>query len=65
MRHPTTSNCRLVQAGFGGLLVIAISAGSGLGKEPKARGYALTGTPLENHGYEYFGERAYEKWIQP
>lgn len=25
----------------------------------------LTGTPLENHGYEYFGERAYEKWIQP
>jgi pimeloyl-ACP methyl ester carboxylesterase len=24
----------------------------------------LTGTPLENHGYEYFGERAYEPWIQ-
>jgi len=24
----------------------------------------LTGTPLENHGYEYFGERAYERWIQ-
>ena len=24
----------------------------------------LTGTPLENHGYEYFGERAYEQWIQ-
>ncbi len=25
----------------------------------------LTGTPLENIGYEYFGERAYERWIQP
>ena len=24
----------------------------------------LTGTPLENRGYEYFGERAYERWIQ-
>ncbi|MGC3956890.1 MAG: hypothetical protein QM813_02650 [Verrucomicrobiota bacterium] len=24
----------------------------------------LTGTSLENHGYEYFGERAYERWIQ-
>jgi hypothetical protein len=24
----------------------------------------LTGTPLGNHGYEYFGERAYERWIQ-
>ncbi len=24
----------------------------------------LTGTPLENHGYEYFGARAYEPWIQ-
>ena len=24
----------------------------------------LIGTPLENHGYEYFGERAYERWIQ-
>ena len=24
----------------------------------------LTGTPLENHGYEYMGERAYERWIQ-
>jgi hypothetical protein len=24
----------------------------------------LTGTPLENHDYEYFGERAYEQWIQ-
>jgi hypothetical protein len=24
----------------------------------------LTGTPLENIGYEYFGERAYERWIQ-
>lgn len=24
----------------------------------------LTGTPLENHGYEYFGVRAYEQWIQ-
>jgi pimeloyl-ACP methyl ester carboxylesterase len=24
----------------------------------------LTGTPLENHGYEYFGDRAYERWIQ-
>jgi hypothetical protein len=23
----------------------------------------LTGTPLENHGYEYFGARAYEQWI--
>jgi hypothetical protein len=25
----------------------------------------LTGTPLENHGYEYFDERAYQRWIQP
>jgi pimeloyl-ACP methyl ester carboxylesterase len=24
----------------------------------------LTGTPLENHGYEYLGPRAYEQWIQ-
>lgn len=24
----------------------------------------LTGTPLENHGYEYFGERAYSQWIE-
>jgi hypothetical protein len=24
----------------------------------------LTGTPGENHGYEYFGERAYSQWIQ-
>jgi hypothetical protein len=24
----------------------------------------LTGTPLENQGYEYFGERAYTHWIQ-
>lgn len=24
----------------------------------------LTGTPLENRSYEYFGERAYERWIQ-
>lgn len=24
----------------------------------------LTGTPWENHGYEYFGERAYGPWIQ-
>jgi hypothetical protein len=24
----------------------------------------LTGTPRENHGYEYFGERVYERWIQ-
>ena len=24
----------------------------------------LAGTSLENHGYEYFGERAYERWIQ-
>jgi hypothetical protein len=24
----------------------------------------LIGTPLENHGYEYFGERAYSQWIQ-
>lgn len=24
----------------------------------------LMGTPQENHGYEYFGERAYERWIQ-
>ena len=24
----------------------------------------LTGTPLENHGYEYLGDRAYEPWIQ-
>ncbi len=24
----------------------------------------LTGTPLENRGYEYFGARAYERWIQ-
>jgi pimeloyl-ACP methyl ester carboxylesterase len=24
----------------------------------------LTGTQLENRGYEYFGERAYERWIQ-
>jgi hypothetical protein len=24
----------------------------------------LTGTQLENHGYEYLGTRAYEKWIQ-
>ncbi len=25
----------------------------------------LTGTPLENVGYDYFGERTYEKWVQP
>ena len=25
----------------------------------------LTGTPFESQGYEYFGERAYLKWIQP
>lgn len=25
----------------------------------------LTGTPFENQGYEYFGDRAYSKWIQP
>jgi hypothetical protein len=25
----------------------------------------LTGTQLENHGYEYFGERAYERWTMP
>ena len=25
----------------------------------------LTGTQLENQGYEYFGERAYTNWIQP
>ena len=25
----------------------------------------LTGTPYENAGYEYFGERAYLKWIEP
>jgi hypothetical protein len=24
----------------------------------------LTGTPAENQGYEYFGPRAYSKWIQ-
>ena len=24
----------------------------------------LTGTPLEGHGYEYLGERAYTQWIQ-
>jgi hypothetical protein len=24
----------------------------------------LTGTPREGHGYEYFGERAYTKWIE-
>jgi pimeloyl-ACP methyl ester carboxylesterase len=24
----------------------------------------LTGTPLENRGYQYFGHRAYEQWIQ-
>lgn len=24
----------------------------------------LTGTPLENHGYEYLGERAYAEWIE-
>jgi pimeloyl-ACP methyl ester carboxylesterase len=24
----------------------------------------LTGTPLENHGYEYFGDRVYTNWIQ-
>jgi hypothetical protein len=24
----------------------------------------LTGTPLENAGYEYFGDAAYTKWIQ-
>lgn len=24
----------------------------------------LTGTPHENRGYEYFGERVYEQWIQ-
>lgn len=24
----------------------------------------LTGTQLENHGYEYFGERAYSQWIE-
>jgi hypothetical protein len=25
----------------------------------------VTGTPAENDGYEYFGERAYTKWILP
>ncbi|MEO5804638.1 MAG: hypothetical protein ABIR24_14020 [Verrucomicrobiota bacterium] len=25
----------------------------------------LTGTPLENKGYEYFGDRVYTKWISP
>ena len=25
----------------------------------------LMGTSLENVGYEYFGERAYEQWVQP
>jgi hypothetical protein len=25
----------------------------------------LAGTSLENHDYEYFGDRAYTKWIQP
>jgi hypothetical protein len=25
----------------------------------------LSGTPLEGKGYEYYGERAYSKWIQP
>ncbi len=25
----------------------------------------LTGTPREGQGYEYLGERAYERWIQP
>jgi len=25
----------------------------------------LIGTPLENHGYEYLGGRAYSKWIEP
>lgn len=24
----------------------------------------LTGTPLEGKGYEYFGDRAYEQWIE-
>ena len=24
----------------------------------------LAGTPLEERGYEYFGPRAYEKWIE-
>lgn len=24
----------------------------------------LTGTPLEGKGYEYFGDRAYERWIE-
>jgi hypothetical protein len=24
----------------------------------------LSGTPNEGKGYEYFGERAYGKWIQ-
>jgi hypothetical protein len=23
----------------------------------------LTGKPLKNHGYEYFGERAYKRWM--
>jgi hypothetical protein len=25
----------------------------------------LIGTPLENHGYEYLEQRAYESWVQP
>jgi hypothetical protein len=25
----------------------------------------VTGTPNEGKGYEYFGPRAYSKWIQP
>jgi hypothetical protein len=24
----------------------------------------VTGTPNENRGYEYYGERAYARWIQ-
>jgi hypothetical protein len=25
----------------------------------------VSGTPIEGKGYEYFGPRAYSKWIQP
>jgi hypothetical protein len=38
--------------------------GRGEGERKNQFHALLTGTPLEKHGYEYFGERAYERWIQ-